>query len=371
MWRTLQRAAASFNSPSGPWAKAHGSTLKRAPRQTEPLPQNLMRWLLLVPILLAAETHRLTSTPSTVFWGHYDATTKPVLRVRSGDTVVIRSSMIAGPEMLEGAGLPSSQIEASLRDIYRDVKDRGPGPHILTGPVYIEGAEAGDTLEVQIDKIEFALPYSLNLIAPGLGVLTEDFPYARVRIIPLDVDRKVARFAPGIEIPLKPFFGSMGVAPPIEIGRISSAPPWVHAGNLDNKELVEGTTLYIPVHVKGALFAVGDAHAAQGNGEVNVTALETALTGTFRLTVRKNLRLKWPRAETPTHFITMGFDENLDTAARIAIREMVEFLVEHKRLSRDDAYMLASVAADFSLTQLVDGKKGVHGMIAKSIFKGR
>ena len=319
------------------------------------------------PVFGAA--HRLLSTPKTVVWGYYDAAVPPVLRVNSGDTVEIRSSMIAGSEMLEKAGVAPDQIEQSLRDIHREVKKEGPGPHILTGPVYVEGAEPGDVLEVRIEAIRPALPYALNLFVPGSGVLPEDYPYARVKVFRLDTERLVARFGEGIEIPLRPFFGSMGVAPPAEVGRISSAPPWVHAGNLDNKELVAGTTLYIPVHAPGALFSVGDAHAAQGNGEVDLAALETALTGVFRLVARKDLRLRWPRAETPTHYMTMGFDEDLDQAAKLATREMVEFLVNEKRLSRDDAYMLASVAADLSVTQLVDGKKGIHAMIPKSIFR--
>jgi acetamidase/formamidase len=316
----------------------------------------------------SAEAHRLTATPKTVVWGYYDASTPPVLRIQSGDTVEIRTSMIASPAMLEGAGFPGDQIEQSLRDIYKEVKDHGPGPHILTGPVYIESAEPGDVLEVQIQSIKLALPYALNLFLPGSGVLPEDFPYARIKVIPLDEHKMVARFTEGIQIPLRPFFGSMGVAPPAELGRISSAPPWVHAGNLDNKEMVAGTTLFIPVHVRGGLFSVGDAHAAQGNGEVDLAALETALTGTFRFIVRKELRLRWPRAETPTHFMTMGFDEDLNLAAKIAVREMIDFLVTQKHLTREDAYMLASVAADRSITQLVDGKKGIHAMMPKSIF---
>ena len=330
----------------------------------------LMSALVACAIGADAETHRLTSTPKTVVWGYYDAKTPPVLRVKSGDTVEIRSSMIASPEMLEGAGVPSNQIEESLRDIYREVKDRGPGPHILTGPVYVEGAEPGDVLEVQIQSIKLALPYSLNLFQPGSGVLPEDFPYSKVRIIPLDEKRMVAHFADNIEIPLRPFFGSMGVAPPPEVGRYPSFPPWIHAGNMDNKELAAGTTLFIPVHVRGALFLIGDAHAAQGNGEVDLAALETALTGTFRLVVRKDLKLRWPRAETPAHFMTMGFDEDLNQAVKNALREMLDFLVTVKNLSRDDAYMLSSVAADLSITELVDGKKGVHAMIPKSIFTG-
>jgi acetamidase/formamidase len=192
-----------------------------------------------------------------------------------------------------------------------------------------------------------------------------------MRIIPLDEKRMVARFAPGVEVPLRPFFGSLGVAPPVVSGKIHSGPPWIHAGNLDNKELVAGTTLFIPVHARGALFLAGDGHAGQGNGEVDITALETSLAGTFRLTVRKDVRLKWPRAETPTHYITMGLHEDLNEAAKMAVREMIDFLVSEKHLSRDDAYMLASVAADLSITQLVDGNKGVHAMILKSLFVGR
>jgi acetamidase/formamidase len=179
----------------------------------------------------------------------------------------------------------------------------------------------------------------------------------------------VGRFDDGIEIPLRPFFGSMGVAPPEASGRISSAPPGIHAGNLDNKELVAGTTLFIPVHVRGALFQIGDGHAAQGNGEVCITALETSLSGRLQFVVRKDMKLRWPRAETPTAFMTMGINEDLTEATKIAVREMIDFLVTEKKLSRDDAYMLSSVAADFSITQLVDGTKGVHAMIPKAIFR--
>jgi acetamidase/formamidase len=310
----------------------------------------------------------LKPSPATVAWGYYDASTPPVLRVKSGDTVEIHTLITSSPARLEGAGVPPGDVEPALREITEKVTNKGPGGHILTGPVYVEGAEPGDTLEVQILSIKLAIPYAYNGFAPGRGFLPEDFPYARMRILPLDEKRMVARFAPGIEIPLRPFFGSLGVAPPPVSGRISSGPPWIHAGNLDNKELVAGTTLFIPIHARGALFLAGDGHAGQGNGEVDITALETSLVGTFRLTVRKDLRLKWPRAETPTHYITMGIHEVLNEAAKMAVREMIDFLVSEKRLSRDDAYMLASVAADLSITQLVDGNKGVHATIAKSLF---
>jgi acetamidase/formamidase len=179
----------------------------------------------------------------------------------------------------------------------------------------------------------------------------------------------VARFAEGIEIPLRPFFGSMGVAPPEASGRVNSAPSGIHAGNLENKELVAGTTLLIPVHVPGALFQVGDGHAGQGDGEVDITALEASLSGSLRFSLRKGARLNWPRAETPTHFIARGIDKDLDEAMKIAVREAVELIVAEKKLDRDDAYMLCSVAVDFHVTQVVDGTKGVHAMIPKSIFK--
>jgi acetamidase/formamidase len=319
----------------------------------------------------ASTTHTLDPTPKTVAWGHYDASTPPVLRVKSGDVVEVRTLITSSPERLEGAGLPADQVEQALRDIHKEVTNKGPGGHILTGPIYVEGAEPGDVLEVRIKAIRLAVPYAYNAFSPGRGFLPEDFPYARMRIIPLDERRGVAHFAEGVDVPLRPFFGSIGVAPPAVSGRIHSGPPWVHAGNLDNKDLVAGTTLFIPVHVRGALLLVGDGHAAQGNGEVDITALETSLAGTLQLVVRKDLRLRWPRAETPTHFITMGLHEDLTEATRLAVREMIDFLVAEKRLSRDDAYMLTSVAADLAITQVVDGTKGVHALIAKSIFQGR
>ena len=262
------------------------------------------------------------------------------------------------------------QIAAELKAIYAEVKDKGPGPHVLTGPIFVEGAEAGDTLEVRILKVKVGAPYAYNSFSPRNGVLAgDDFAKGALKIIPFDMERNVAKFARNIEIPLRPFFGSMGVAPPEAAGRINSAPPGIHAGNLDNKDLVEGTKLFIPVHVAGALFEAGDGHAGQGNGEVDVTALETGLEGTFLFVVRKDMHLKWPRAETPTHFIAMGLNPDLTEALKTAVRESIDFLVTEKHLSREDAYMLSSVAVDFNVTQAVDGTKGVHAMIPKSIFK--
>jgi acetamidase/formamidase len=315
------------------------------------------------------QTFTLKATPKTVAWGYYDASAAPVLRIHSGDSVEFETLLTNSPTGLEKAGLPPEQVQQNLRDIYKEVTDKGPGGHILNGPVYIEEAEPGDTLEVRIQKIDLAIPYAYNAFGINRGFLPEDFPYRKMRIIPLDRDRMIAKFAPGIEIPLHPFFGSMGVAPPEAYGRIDSAPPGIHAGNMDNKELVAGTTLYLPVHARGALFEIGDGHAGQGNGEVDITALETSLTGMVQFLVHKGTQQKYPRAETPTHYISMGFHQELYEATRIAVREMIDFLAMEKKMSREDAYMLISVAGDVDITELVDGNKGVHVMLPKAIFK--
>jgi acetamidase/formamidase len=321
------------------------------------------------PASSGPQTYTLPATPKTVAWGYYDAAAPPVLRIHSGDTVVFDTMLTNSPTGLEKAGLPPERVQQNLRDIYKEVTNKGPGGHILNGPVFIEEAEPGDTLEVRIEKIVPAIDYAYNAFGPTRGFLPDDFPYRKIKIIPLDRERMVAKFTPGIEIPMRPFFGSMGVAPPESFGRIDSAPPGVHAGNMDNKELVAGSTLYLPVHVKGALFEIGDGHAGQGNGEVDITALETSLTGTLRFIVHKGTNQKYPRAETPTHYISMGFHQELYEATRMAVREMIDFLVAEKHLSRDDAYMLTSVAGDVDITELVDGNKGVHVMMPKSIFK--
>lgn len=312
--------------------------------------------------------YQLKPTPKTITWGYYAASAQPVLRVHSGDTVEIQTLITSSPKRLEDAGVPPGQVEQSLRDIFDQVKDKGPGGHILTGPVYVEGAEPGDVLEVRIESIRLAIPYAYNAFGPGRGFLPDDFPYGRMKIIPLDAQRMVAHFADGIVIPLHPFFGSLGDAPPDAAGRISSAPPWMHAGNLDNKLLVAGSALYIPVNAPGALFWAGDGHAGQGDGEVDITALETSLIGTFQLIDRKDMHLLWPRAETPDSYITMGIHEDLNKATEMAVHEMIDFLIHEKHLSRDDAYMLSSVAADLHISELVDGNKVVSMVLPKAIF---
>ena len=314
----------------------------------------------------ASNPHVLNPSLTTVAWGHYWSETPPVLRIQSGDYVKVHTLITSTPERLEGAGLPADQVEKELRDV-QAVKDRGPGGHVLTGPIYIEEAEPGDVLEVSIRAIDLAIPYGYNAIGQS-GFLSDEIFDRKMKIITLDREKMIGHFADGIEIPLHPFFGSMGVAPPKEAGRWNSAPPWIHAGNLDNKELVAGSTLFIPVHVKGALFEIGDGHAAQGNGEVDITAIETSLKGELQFIVHKGKKLQWPRAETSTHIITMGCDRDLMTATRTAVREMIRYLMDEKKLSQSDAYMLSSVAADVNITQLVDGNVGVHAMLPKGIF---
>ncbi|MGH9201068.1 MAG: acetamidase/formamidase family protein, partial [Vicinamibacterales bacterium] len=230
-------------------------------------------------------THRLEATPTTVAYGHYWSETKPVLTVASGDIIDVDTLLTSTPDRLEKAGVPPAEIQPSLRAIVEQVKDRGPGGHILTGPVFVTGAEPGDALEVRVLSIEMPIAYGYNGCA---GFIRENCEPGRGPLI-LQLDRKAmtSTFAPGIVIPLRPFFGSMGVAPPPALGRVSSNPPGIHAGNLDNKELVAGATLWIPVHVPGALFEVGDGHVAQGDGEVDQTAIETSLRGRLQLTVRK------------------------------------------------------------------------------------
>jgi len=322
--------------------------------------------LLLVPLSLSGQ-QVLRVSPSTVQWGYFAADAKPVLRVKPGETVTI-DTICGVADMLDRLGAATDDPIREMKEIDAKVTDKGPGPHVLTGPVAVEGAMPGDVLEVEILDIRLRSPYGWMEIAPDAGALPEEFPYLRDKLIRLDDRTKLAEFAPGVRVPIRPFFGNLGVAPPS--GRLGSAPPSYNAGNLDNKWLVAGTKVYIPVQVPGALFAVGDGHAAQGDGEVCVTAIETNLTGVFRFAVHKGMNLRWPRAETPTHIITMGLHESLDEAARRATKEMIDYLVTERGLSRDDAYMLTSAAVDLHVTEVVDGVKGVHAMLAKSIFAG-
>src|SRR3989440_7711648 len=314
----------------------------------------------------SAQMHRLEATPATIVYGYYWSEAPPALRIASGDVIDVDTLLTNTPEGLAKAGVPDDRIQTSLKEIVSQVTGdrRGPGGHILTGPVYVEGAEPGDVLEVKIQSVDLAIDYGYNSCK---GVLPENCePNAPVRIIPLDRHRMTAQFAPGIVIPLRPFFGSMGVAPAPEAGRVSSNPPGRHAGNLDNRELVAGSTLYIPVFAKGALFEIGDGHAAQGDGEVDQTAIETSLRGRLQLTVRKGMALNFPRAETATDYISMAFDPDLTKATTMAIQEMVDFIAATRKMSRHQAYQLISVAGNVAVTQLVDKPNhGVHVRLPK------
>jgi acetamidase/formamidase len=314
----------------------------------------------------ATNPYILNPTPSTVVWGYYWSEAVPALHLHSGDYVNVRTVLTSSPDRLVAAGVAPDQVEKELRDV-QQVKERGPGGHVLTGPIYVEEAEPGDVLEVRFTAIDLAIPYGYNAIGQA-GFLSDEIFDRKMRIINFDAKKMLGHFAEGIDIPLHPFFGSVGVAPPKEAGRWNSAPPWIHAGNLDNKELVAGTSLFIPVHVKGALLEIGDGHAAQGNGEVDITAIETSLIGHLQVVVHKGRSQHWPRAETPTHYISMGTDRDLNAATHIAVREMIAWLMEEKKMTQADAYMLCSVAADVDITQLVDGNVGVHVMLPKAVF---
>jgi len=318
----------------------------------------------------APKIHRLEASPTTAVYGYYWSEAKPALRIASGDIIDVDTLLTNSPMGLSRAGVPDNKIQESLKSIVNEVTGdrRGPGGHILTGPVYVEGAEPGDALEVTTLSIDFALDYGYNGCS---GFLPENCePGAPAKIIPLDKRTMTATVFPGIVVPLRPFFGSMGVAPAPELGRVSSNPPGRHAGNLDNKELVVGSTLYIPVFVRGALFQVGDGHVAQGDGEVDQTAIETSLRGRIQLTVRKGMKLNWPRAETATDFISMAADPDLTVATKIAIQEMVDYLADARKLTKHQAYQLVSMAGNVAITQLVDKPNmGVHVRVPKSIFK--
>lgn len=310
-------------------------------------------------------TTTLKASPETCAWGYFDATSTPVAEIDSGDLITIET-VSGGPEVLppEGKGF---HVPPELSDIHAGCEPHVPG-HILTGPVAVKGAQLGDVLEVEIVDVTCRQNWGWNIIRPLAGTLPDDFQQGRTTIIPMDLDTMTARLSWGLKLPLRPFFGVMGVAPPPSWGRISTIQPRAHGGNLDNKELVAGTTLYLPVFAEGALFSCGDGHGAQGDGEVCVTAIETALSGTFRLTRRTDMHLAHPRAQTPTHLITMGIHPDLDQCVEIALRDMIAWIVKRTGLAREDAYMLCSLAGDLRITQTVNGNKGVHMMMQTALL---
>ena len=309
--------------------------------------------------------HTLKATPQTVHTGFFDAAIPPVLKIESGDKVNLSTLMLMDGQLR--CGMTLEELLAK-RQTYTD---RKMGSHTLTGPIFVHGAEPGDALEVRIEKlvpancgVNYHYPARINM-----GGLPEDFPGGQIKTLPIDAQKMETTFAPGVIIPLRPFMGVMGVAPKPGEKKPAAVPDYF-GGNMDNKELVAGTSLYLPVHVPGALFSTGDAHAVQGDGEVNVTAIETAMEeAVFQFVVRKDMKLERPMAETPTHWITMGFHQDLDEAVKIALRDAIQFISQTKRLTPDDAYALCSLAVDLRVTQIVDGNKGIHAMIPKAIFK--
>jgi acetamidase/formamidase len=319
----------------------------------------------------AQQTHDLKLLPAHVHWGYYDARIKPVLTIAPGDSVRVETMVARGVERLRLAGVRDDEVPAALHAVERAVTQRGPGAHPLTGPIFVSGAEPGDALEVRIGRIDFLHPYGVVGFLPGGGTLPEDFPHAYLKLIRFDAAGKTAVFGDGVTLTLAPFFGSIGVAPPLLSGRISSGPPGFHGGNLDLKELGAGARIFLPVHVAGGLLSIGDGHALQGDGEVSGTAVEASLSTTIEVVLHKRRRLAWPRVETATHVITVGLDPDLDQAAKLAVREMVEYLAAERKMSRDDAYVLCSIAVDLRVTQTVDGTKGIHAMLQKSLFAVR
>ena len=326
---------------------------------------------------VTAGRYRVLCGPQTVHWGYLWGAAEPVLRINPGETVIIDTVSHEG--ILPDQGDPESFFarfgiakEAVLRDlvgVYTKVQHSGIGPHVVSGPIAIAGAEPGDVLAVHVLEAKPRVPYGVNSMRSNRGGLPDEFTLNRSIVIPFDLERQVAKFSPRIEVPLAPFFGIMATGPARSLGRVSSGPPGAFGGNIDLKELTAGSILYLPVHVPEALFMVGDGHAAQGDGEVDLTAIKTSLTGTFRFELIKGKPLAWPRAETPTHWITLGLHENLEEAMKMAIRDCIDFLCEKQGLTRVDAYALASIAVDFEVTQVVDGVKGIHAMIPKGIFK--
>lgn len=302
--------------------------------------------------------------PKTCHWGYFDATLDPVMTVPSGSEITM-NSVSGGPAVLPGDGY---HVPPELLEIHAGGVPAMPG-HILTGPVAIDGAMPGDVLQVDILDIQLRQDWGYNVIRPLSGTLPLDFDDTHHVTIPLDRAKNEATMPWGLKLPLAPFFGVMAVAPPPAWGRISTIEPRAHGGNLDNKELVAGTTLYLPVFTEGALFSCGDGHGAQGDGEVCVTAIETALQGRFRLTVRRDLDITYPEAETPTHYISMGMHPDLDTCVEISLRRMIRVVADRAGITQAEAYMLCSLAGDLRVTQTVNREKGVHMMMPKAYLE--
>jgi len=328
----------------------------------------------------SAATHvMLPSTPATVSWGWIAADRAPVLRVKSAQTVridtVTHQGLNTGKDpvaFFAAAGIAPDQVLADASEIYRKVtRGEGAGPHILTGPIHVEGAQPGDMLEVRVLDVAIRVPYGVNSTGPGWGAVPDLLTQPEQMIIKLDLQRGVALFSKEVEVPLAPFMGIVAVAPPPELKRVSTKPPGAFGGNLDFKHLVAGSTLHLPVFNEGALFYTGDGHACQGDGEVDGTAIEISLTPTVQLIVHKGAGrdMSAPRAEDAAHYYPMGMGNDIDEALRSAIREAVEFLKSRAGLSAAEAYALCSLAVDFRIGEAVNNVLMVYGVIPKRLFR--
>ncbi|MGO8867996.1 MAG: acetamidase/formamidase family protein [Alphaproteobacteria bacterium] len=316
--------------------------------------------------------HVVPSTKETVRLGVYDATLAPILTIDSGDTISFPDTWSHFLNEMQ-PGVPIDTL-AKLR-----VSNPGKGPHSIIGPIAVNKAEPGDVLEIRYKRIRpfewgavFNNPGSL-----GTGLLPQDYAQGQIKYVDLDLRAMKGKFMPNITVPLKPFQGTLGLAPPdgffppLSPGVTNSVPPGPHAGNLDLSELSEGSTLYIPVWKPGALIYTGDSHAVQGDGEISLTALETRMKELrIQVVLHKQKNLAWPVAETQTHWIIMGLDKDLNAAMTLAARNAIKFLATQAKIGELDAYALCSIAVSFRVTQVVDIVRGVHALIPKSLFAG-
>jgi acetamidase/formamidase len=307
---------------------------------------------------------RLDASAKTVHFGFFDAILAPIFEVDPGEEFWI-NTVSADP----AHDVPREWLPDAISDIFAHAP-RGTGPHILTGPVAVRGARAGDVLQVDILDIRLNQPYGYNIVSPFKGMFPFEHPAQKTTIIPIDLKTGIAEVADGVSMPTRPFFGQLAVAPPPQWGRLDSRPPNRYGGNIDNKDILAGTSLFLPVANDGALFSAGDGHAAQGDGEINQTAIETGLDGCFRLSVRRDMSVNWPIAITPTHLMTMAFHEDLDDAARLAARDMISLLEAHYAMPFHDAYRLCSLAGDMHVTQFVNGNRGIHFMLPRALLAG-
>jgi acetamidase/formamidase len=316
--------------------------------------------------------HIVDSNKETVRLGVFDATLAPILTIDSGDWVSFPNTWSHFLNELE-PGVPISRL-AELR-----ANNPGRGPHSIIGPIAVRDAEPGDVVEIRYKRLQPATWGAVfnNPVALGTGLLPQDFAQGQIKYVDLDLTAMQGKFAPDINIPLTPFQGTLGVAPPdgffppLSPGVTSSVPPGPHGGNLDLRELAEGSTLYLPVWKPGALIYTGDSHAVQGDGEISLTGLETRMQEVLiQIVLHKQKKFQWPVAETATHWITVGLDKDLNAAMSLAARNAIEFLSTRAKLTPLDAYALCSIAASFRVTQVVDIVRGVHVMIPKNLFTG-